>query len=284
MTLQRCLFPILIAMTLLGIWGCQNSDKTQKQPNILWIVLEDTSPLLGCYGSTLVPTPHIDGMAEKGVLYSNAIMPAPVCSPSRSSIITGLMSTTLGLHNHHSSRTEASAIHLPSHIKTIPEVFRAAGYFTFNNGKDDYNFHYDRRKLYEQDYRSHPLYGKKGDPVSLAELKDKAPFFGQIQLSGGKEIFSSTFKDSVKTPMDRSLIKLPPYLPNHPIIIEEYANHLDAIQITDRKVGKILEQLRENELLENTIVFFFSDHGMRLTRHKQFLYEGGLRVPLLIAD
>jgi len=285
MTIGKNLCAIIVVIALLSQMACQsNSDKTKKQPNILWIVLEDTSPILSCYGSTLVSTPNIDGIAENGTLYHRAIMPAPVCSPSRSSIITGIMSTTLGLHNHHSSRTPESAIQLPDHIQTIPEVFQAAGYFTFNNGKDDYNFAYDRRDLYDQDYLQHPLYGKKGDAIDLADLPEKSPFFGQIQLSGGKEIFSSTFKERVKVPVDRSSIELPPYLPNHPAIIEEYANHLDAIHITDDKVGEIMQQLEKNGLLENTIVFFFSDHGMRLTRHKQFLYEGGLRVPLIIAD
>ena len=211
-------------------------------------------------------------------------MPAPVCSACRSSIITGIMSTTLGLHNHHSSRTEESAITLPIHVKTIPELFKNAGYFTFNNGKDDYNFKYNRRDLYTQDYLSHPLYGKSGERLEIAELKENQPFFGQIQLYGGKEIFSSAFEENVISPVDRNKVELPPYLPNHPTIIEEYANHLDAIQITDRKVGEIIDKLTENDLLKNTIIFFFSDHGMRLTRHKQFLYDGGIRVPLIITN
>jgi len=239
---------------------------------------------MGCYGSNIVSTPNIDKLADEGTLYSNAIMPAPVCSASRSSIITGMMSTTLGLHNHHSSRTEESAIYLPDSIKTIPELFKTAGYFTFNNGKDDYNFYYDRKDLYDQAYSYHPLYGKSGVRLEISELKNKEPFFGQIQLYGGKEIFSSKFKERVKLPVDRNRIDLPPYLPDHPAIVEEYANHMDAIQITDVRVGEIIEKLRENGLMDNTIIFFFSDHGQRLTRHKQFLYEGGIHVPLIIAD
>ncbi|PIA81060.1 sulfatase [Gaetbulibacter sp. 4G1] len=256
----------------------------KKQPNILWIFLEDTAPLLSSYGETLISTPNIDSLAQHGVLFTNVFMPAPVCSASRSSIITGVMSTTTGTHNHHSSRTKESAIYLPDSLETIPELFKKEGYFTFNNGKDDYNFVYNRRDLYSQDYKLHPLYGKSGVRLDLASLKGKEPFFGQIQMYGGKEIFSSTFKDRVKTPVDRSKIVLPPYLPYHPAIIEEYANHLDAIQITDEKVGGIIKKLRDNDLLENTIVFFFSDHGMRMTRNKQFLYDGGLHVPLIIAD
>ena len=275
---------ILFFAFSLTLNSCQQASERSVQTNILWIYLEDTSPLLSCYGTSLITTPNIDRLAENGIRYTNAIMPAPVCSACRSSIITGMMSTTLGLHNHHSSRTVESSIYLPDNVETIPELFKKAGYFTFNNGKDDYNFIYDRRNLYDQDYSSHPLYGNSGVRLDISELKDKTPFFGQIQLYGGKEIFSSSFKEKVKAPVDRSKIKLPPYLPDHPAIIEEYANHLDAIQVTDERVGEIMEQLNENGLLQNTVIFFFSDHGMRLTRHKQFLYEGGIHVPLIIAD
>lgn len=278
---------ILFLATVLIIGSCtdtKTNDNSNAQPNILWIVLEDTAPLFGCYGEYLVKTPNVDYLAKNGIMFSNAIMPAPVCSPSRSSIITGVMSTSIGAHNHHSARTQESAIFLPKYMKTIPELFKDAGYFTFNNGKDDYNFTYDRKDLYSQDYRYHPLYGKSGVSLDIDTLKDKTPFFGQIQLYGGKEIFNLKFKENVKIPVDRSVIKLPQYLPDHPTIIEEYAKHLDAIQITDERVGEIIEELKESGLLNNTIVFFFSDHGMRLTRHKQFLYEGGIRVPLIIAD
>lgn len=280
---SNILWLILLAI----ICSClhkETTDAKNTKPNILWIVLEDTAPLFGCYGETLIKTPHVDELAKNGTKYLNAIMPAPVCSPCRSSIITGVMSTTLGTHNHHSARTEESAIFLPKHVKTIPELFKEAGYFTFNNGKDDYNFTYDRMDLYDQTYKYHPLYGKSGEHLDVSSMKENSPFFGQIQLSGGKEIFRSGMNEKVKNPVDRSLIKLPPYLPDHPDIVEEYANHLDAIQITDEKVGEIIKSLEESGLLENTIVFFFSDHGMRLTRNKQFLYEGGLKVPLIIAD
>lgn len=286
-TYKNHIVKIIGLVILMALYACKNTARSaqkSKQPNILWIVLEDTAPLLSCYGETLINTPNIDKLAHQGVRYTNAIMPAPVCSPCRSSIITGVMSTTLGTHNHHSARTEESAIYLPNHVKTIPELFKEAGYFTFNAGKDDYNFTYDRMDLYQQNYKYHPLYGKKGDPIDYSKLGEQSPFFGQIQLSGGKEIFNAKMKANVKNPVDRSLIKLPPYVPEHPVVIEEYANHLDAIQITDDKVGAIIQQLEENDLLENLIVFFFSDHGMRLTRNKQFLYEGGIKVPLIIAD
>lgn len=282
--MKRIVFQLLVFTCSIVLFSCQLEKEENSKPNILWIFLEDTSPLMGCYGDSIISTPNIDQLAEHGMLFQNAIMPAPVCSPCRSSIITGMMSTSLGMHNHHSSRTAESAIYLADSLKTIPEIFKENGYFTFNNGKDDYNFSYERMDLYEQDYAFHPLYGKSGLRLKMSELINKAPFFGQIQLYGGKEIFSSEFKEKVISPVDRTKIELPPYLPDHPLIIEEYANHLDAIQITDEKLGEIIKSLKENGLLSNTIVFFFSDHGMRLTRYKQFLYDGGIIVPLIIAD
>lgn len=276
------LLPVVASALCLN--ACDSEPKENKKPNILWIYLEDTAPLLSCYGTSEISTPNIDKLASKGVKFTNTFMTAPVCSASRSSIITGMMSTTLGIHNHHSSRTKESAIHLPSYVKTIPELFKESGYFTFNNGKDDYNFEYNRKDLYDQAYSYHPLYGKTGERLDISKLQNDKPFFGQIQLFAGKEIFSSSFKDRVKTPVDRAKIKLPPYLPSHPAIIEEYANHFDAIQITDQRVGEIISKLAKGNLLNNTIVFFFSDHGMRLTRNKQFLYDGGIHVPLIIAD
>jgi len=282
--MRTWLASVMVAAALLGACTPRPPVAEPDRPNILWILLEDTAPLMGAYGTTLIETPRIDELAAAGVVYTQAIMPAPVCSASRSSIITGSMATTLGLHNHHSSRTEASAIHLPEGYRTVPEVFRDAGYFTFNNGKDDYNFAYDRQQLYEQSYSVHPLYGKRGDPVELATLTARQPFFGQIQLAGGKEIFSAAFDEAAAPKMDRALVQLPPYLPDHPVIVDEWADHLDAIRITDGKVGAIVDELRATGSLENTIVFFFSDHGMRMTRNKQFLYDGGLRVPLIVAD
>lgn len=277
---NRYILFTLIVWYALIFYSCVENEKLK--PNILWIYVEDISPHLGCYGETLVSTPHLDQLARDGALFENVIMPAPVCSPCRSAMITGVMHTTLGLHNHHSSRTEESAIYLPDTIKTVPELFKEAGYFTFNSGKDDYNFWYNRKKLYEGSYAEHPLYGKSGLPIDWNARKDKSqPFFGQIQLKGGKHIFSPEFKSKVKIPIDRSKVKLPPYYPNDPILIEEWARYLESLQITDDEVYDIIQRLQEDGLLENTLVFFFADHGMRFLRHKQFLYEGGLKVPLI---
>ena len=110
------LFLITVFFGLLSCTSPKSFDLKKK--NILWVYLEDTAPLMGAYGETLIETPNIDKLAKNGILYTNAFMPSPVCSPTRSTIITGVMATTLGLHNHHSSRTPESEIKLPKEFKT----------------------------------------------------------------------------------------------------------------------------------------------------------------------
>ena len=189
------------------------------------------------------------------------------------------MPTTLGLHNHQSSRSLESAIYLPDDVKTLPELFRDAGYYTFNRGKDDYNFMYRRDRLYDGAYVPHYWYGWAGEG-HWRHRQPNQPFFGQIQLYGGKEPQVQDPTDNI----DRNLVDLPPYYPDHPVLREEWAKHHDCIRVTDQHVGALLEELRADGLLENTIVFFFSDHGMKGMRHKQFCYDGGLHVPLIITD
>lgn len=261
--------------------GCQ-PQKSGRKPNILWLAVEDISPFLGCYGYENA-TPNIDKLAVDGVRFDNVFMPAPVCSPCRSALITGMMHTTIGTHNHHSSRTEETAIHLPDNVRTLPELFRQAGYFTFNQGKDDYNFWYDREDLYTGEYTTHKLYGKSGKRnVGWKDRQKGQPFFGQIQLRGGKEIYAKEFKNRIRNPIDREALDLPPYYPDHPDIREDWARHYDSIQLTDDRVGEIIDRLKQDDLLDNTVIFFFSDHGMRLWRHKQFCYDSGLHVPFIV--
>ncbi|HKK64092.1 MAG TPA: sulfatase-like hydrolase/transferase, partial [Bacteroidales bacterium] len=151
--LRKILISFFLLFFLFASIACKNKaqEVQSSQPNILWIFPEDISPFFGCYRDSINKghTPAIDGLAEEGVLFSRAYASSPVCSPCRSAIITGIMQTTTGTHNHRSSRwadgkvvPEKARIYLPKHVNTIPELMKSAGYFTFNNGKDDYNFHY----------------------------------------------------------------------------------------------------------------------------------------------
>lgn len=281
-TFMKSIGKIVVAASIPQlITGCQTKPK--QRPNILWIAVEDISPLMSCYGHKENPTPNLDQLAKTGVRFTNTFMPAPVCSACRSAMITGTMQTTLGLQNHHSSRSEETAIYLPNNVKTLPELFKEAGYFTFNHGKDDYNFWYDREKLYTGEYKTHKLYGKSGKKIDWNSRQPDQPFFGQIQLHGGKYIYNKNFKNMVSNPVDRNSFDLPPYYPDVSFVREDWAQHLDSIKLTDDDVGQIIDRLKKDGVLENTVIFFFSDHGMRLWRHKQFCYDSGLLVPFIMS-
>jgi len=292
----------LAAFIVLSIIPCI-SGATEKRPNILWIVAEDLSPWMGCYGDEVNKnhTPTIDKLAAHGVLFKRAYAMAPVCSPIRSALITGVMQTTTGTHQHRSSRTtdgevvpEALRIRLPKDVKTLPELMKANGYFTFNSGKDDYNFHYDRRALYDVGNRPDYQAGMNGWQGNKAEHsksytedvwgsrpdKDR-PWFGQIQIDGGKGDKRYISKSDY---VDRNDVELPPYFPNTPALREAWAVHYDNARGSDARISSILKQLEADGELDKTIVFFFSDHGCNTSlRHKQFCYEGGVHVPLIIA-
>ncbi|MDG1804284.1 sulfatase [Flavicella sp.] len=297
---QLLIFPFFIVLSTLGT-SCTNPEV--KQPNILWIIAEDLNPVLGCYQDEINSgfTPAVDGLASEGVLFKRAYATAPVCSASRSAFITGVMQTTLGTHNHRSSRTtdnvvvpEELRIYLPEGVKTIPELMKEQGYFTFSNNKDDYNFHYNRHDLYDVGTRKNYKVGMNGwqgnMPSSLlswtknvwnSRPDKKMPWFGQIELWGGK-------KDSKHVREGQKLedydVELPPYFPDIPSQRQAWTEHYNAARGSDTQVEAILKQLEADGELENTIVFFFSDHGSPSSlRHKQFCYEGGMQVPLIIA-
>ena len=252
----------------------------KDNPNILWVYVEDTNPWMSCYGDRVVKTPNIDALAEAGVQFNRAYMTAGVCSPTRSAIITGMYQTAIGAHEHYSSfsvwRGNKMEVWDPNHlgVRTLPEIFKAAGYYTFNEGKNHYNFVFSDEDLYDRKGGN----GFKGakDGTEWTGRKEGQPFFGQIQLTGGK------YNNAPKV-ITADEVTVPPYYPDHPVYREEIAYHYNTILKLDEILGDIIAKLKEDELYENTVVFFFTDHGMKLPRHKQFLYEGGIRVPLIIA-
>ena len=241
-----------------------------KQPNILWLYQEDLSPWLGCYGYEIQKghTPTIDAMAERGVRFSRAFVPAPVCSICRSAIITGASQIRFGAHEHRSRRGEASKP-LPEGMKTIADLMTEQGYFCFNVGKTDYNF--EHAKVFT------PI-PKKSSQYPWRERPEGKPFFGQIQLKGGK-INTKKFANKC----DRSKVTIPPDYPQDDIYREVVAEHFDSARKDDGIIEKILERLDEDGLTDSTIVVYFSDHGANnLVRHKQQPTEGGSHVPFII--
>ena len=245
----------------------------KSPPNVLWIWAEDMSPLTGAYG-TNIETPHLDRMAREGVLFERAFTPTPVCSTCRSSMMVGAYATTFGLHNHRSSRTKASRIHLPEGVRTLPELMRKAGYYTFNlGGKHDYNFAHDKKAMFDSPDGRGFYRPKKAMP--WRERGDGQAFFGIIQVQGGKE----RRKPPQPTPLDA--VRLPAYYPDVPTLRRFFAYQYDCARVTDADVGAILSELEKDGLADNTLVVFHGDHGMRCLRDKQFCYDGGLHVPMI---
>jgi N-sulfoglucosamine sulfohydrolase len=197
-----------------------------------------------------------------------------------------MMQTSIGAHHHRSYRsiyhdivlTEHDINILPDFAKPLPIRFRDAGYWTFNEGgKDDYNFIWSVEEFYDFEYSEDKL--TPAAFLAWACLKDKPsskPFFGQLQLKGGK------LRDRASTVVDRAAVPVPPYYPDVAEVREEIAHHYDCLLKTDEEVGQVIAKLKELDLYDNTLIFLFSDHGMRLHRHKQFLYEGGIHMPCIV--
>ena len=265
-----------------------------EQPNIVWFIVDDMSANFSCYGEKLIETPHVDRLAREGTLFRNAFVTAPVCSPCRSALITGMYQTAIGAHHHRSGRGELK-IHLAEGVEPIPVLFQKAGYYTCIGsglpqvtragkkskgeqrlGKTDYNFEWDEKMYDGSDWS-----GRKPDQ----------PFFMQVQLAGGKlrggtdasarqlsERALRAFGSAVK-PED---VTLPPYYPRDPVLLRDWAAYLEAVRFTDQHVGKVLDRLEQEGLLENTFVVFMTDHGISHARGKQFLYDEGTHVPLVV--
>lgn len=242
----------------------------ETRPNILWLLAEDVGPeAFSNSGAPEAHTPVIDQLAREGVRYTRAYTTAPVCSPSRSALITGMYATTIGAHNHRTKNKSP----LPEGVRTLPDRLRDAGYFTANivtfpasvamkgAGKTDWNFIKD---------------GPPFDGNDWSDLKAHQPFYAQVN-------FNETHRDfHAPAEADPAKVALPPYYPDHPVARKDWAEYLDSARELDRKVGRLLAQLAADGLAENTIVVFMGDNGQAHVRGKQFLYEEGLHVPLII--
>ena len=250
-------------------------QKADSRPNILWILSEDISPDLSCYGTPAVQTPNLDKLAGQGIRFTNAFTTAPVCSASRSAMITGMFQTSIGVHHHRSHRDDGYT--LPQPVRLITEYFREAGYFTANvktaapgvkgSGKTDFNFKFKNAF----------------DGSDWNQRKAGQPFFAQLSISmthrGGHW---KNLRSQLKNPVDPAKIKLPPYYPDHPVAREDWATYLDSIQVMDGYIGKILKRLDDENIADNTIVIFIGDHGRCHVRGKQWLYDGGIHIPMIV--
>lgn len=279
---RKTLLPLLLLFCLLpGGAGAQESGR----PNIIWITAEDLSPRLGAYGDRVAKTPNLDRLAGQGVRYDRAFANYGVCAPARHTLITGMYPTSTGAMAMRTwKRTSALASITdpellaipvyeatpPAGVKCFPEYLRAAGYYCTNNSKEDYQF---RAPVTAWDESSTTAHWRN-------RPSESTPFFAVF--NGEQTHESRTFKKyhtEVTAPAD---VVVPPYYPDTDTVRRDIARHYDNLYALDEWVGKLLDQLEEDRLLDNTIVFFFGDHGDGLPRAKRWVYDSGTRVPLLI--
>lgn len=263
---------VVAAVCLLGIpVQVQGADATQPKttdkgrPNILWITSEDNSPYLGCYGDALAQTPNLDRLAAQGLRYRHAYANAPVCSAARTTLITGMYAPSLGAHNHRST------VALPDNFKLYPEHLREAGYYCSNNSKTDYNLAGKRKIWDESSNKAHFRNRAPGQPF-FAVFNFTSSHESQVAPKPGKSQFR----------VNPERIILPPYHPDTPDIRRDWANYYDQMTVLDGQVGKVLEELEASGLAEETIVFYYGDHGGALPRGKRNIHDSGTRVPLIV--
>jgi len=270
---------------ILGLLACLTpmfpAQAEEPALNVLWIIGEDLGPELGCYGTPEARTPNLDRLAAEGVRFTHAFTATPVCSTSRSGFMTGMYPVTIGAHNHRSHRADGHA--LPEGVRLLTDWLRPAGYFTANlrdltgeaserffrgTGKTDWNFHYD---------------GAPFDGSRWSELAAHQPFYAQVNFAETHRGAAwNSAHERIATPADPARVVFPPYYPDHPLVRADWAQYLNAVMALDRKVGFLLDELEADGLVESTVVIFFGDHGRAMVRGKQWPYDSGLHVPLIM--
>lgn len=294
---MKQILVILLSMLCLSC-NSQNKEKIQSEaketkPNIVWIVTEDISPTFSFYGDDTAKTPNLDQLAKESMIYDNAFAVVGVCGPSRSAIITGMYPTSIGTmhmragkdihswgkrtYKKETSRTdlqggaivEYSAV-IPEEVKCYTEYLRAIGYYCTNNQKTDYQFAAPVTAWDENNNKAH----WRNTP------KDQ-PFFSVFNIGTTHEsqLWKKNELPLTVSPKD---VSVPPYLPDNEATRNTIARHYSNVELMDAEVGAFIKQLKEDGLYDNTIIFFYSDHGGPLPRQKREIYDSGLKVPFII--
>jgi arylsulfatase A-like enzyme len=249
-------------------------SQESAKPNILWITCEDISPNVGCFGDAYAVTPNIDKLASQGVRYTHAFAPIGVCAPSRSTLILGTFAPSAGTHHMRCSGPR------PDYLRCFPEYLRDAGWYCTNNAKTDYNFASPKGAWDESSGKAH-WRGRKPGQRFFSVFNIVTCHESQIRLPEA-QYQKRTADYTPKERHDPAKAPIPPYHPDTPEVRRDWARYADMITYMDRDVGMYLKQLEEDGLADDTIVFFFSDHGAGMPRSKRWLYDSSLRVPMII--
>jgi uncharacterized sulfatase len=254
--------------------GQDAASGNQARPNILWITCEDTSPLLGCYGDAFAITPNLDRFAKQSVRYTSAFGYTGVCAPNRSCLITGIYPLRLG------SQNMRSTTRLPDQVQCFTEYLRDAGYYCSNNRKEDYNFKTPSTAWDDSSRRAHWRGRQPGQPF-FAVFNFTVCHQSQVFCSED-QYRKNTARLTDAQRHDPRDVTVPPIHPDTAEFRREWAWHYDNVTAMDYQTADVLEALEQDGLADETIVFFFSDHGTGMPSIKMFAWESSLRVPLLI--
>ncbi len=256
----------LVAATLIALAARASAIKADEpvaRPNILWLSSEDHGPHMGCYGDRYATTPNVDALAAKGMLYTRAWSNAPVCAPARTTLISGMYASSTG------SEHMRSMVAFPAGKQMFPQLLRNAGYYCTNNAKEDYNLTLPGRVWDESSRRAHWRNRPAGQP-----------FFAVFNSEKSHE---SRVRARPHTAVhDPARVRVPEYHPDTPEVRRDWAQYYDVVTAADADAGARLAELEKAGLADDTIVFYFADHGSGMPRSKRWLYDSGLHVPLVV--
>ena len=276
-------YSLLLVLTI-SLLSCKPNEKEKteaKKPNIIWIMAEDISTDLECYGMPAVKTPYLNKMATEGVLFENCFVTNSICSPSRSAMMIGTHQVKTNSHNHRSNRN----VPIDEQFTPFTQKLREAGYTTIlgnhsvmkKGRKIDVNFKHE--PLGEWDGKTKFGLFDKYDTIEKAD----EPFFAQIQLVvTHRGEWWNDVREKSTHPVDPSKVELPEYYADHPAIRLDWAKYLDQVEYMDNEVGMIFKELEEKGVADNTIVIFIGDNGRCNIKGKGYLHDPGLRIPYII--
>ncbi|MGB2822406.1 MAG: sulfatase, partial [Phycisphaerae bacterium] len=257
-----------------GFRPAWSAEDRPPRPNILWITCEDISANLGCYGDGYARTPNLDAFAARSVRYTNAFGITGVCAPNRSCLVTGVYPSSLGSHDMRSTTR------LPDGIKCFPEYLRAAGYYCTNSSKTDYNFPTPKTAWDECSRKGHWRARKQGQPF-FSVFNYTLTHESRIRQPD-KSFSRATARLTPQQRHDPAKVPVPPFHPDTPEVRKDWARYHDLITALDYHVADRLKELEADGLAEDTIVFFFSDHGAGMPGCKKWVWQSGLHVPLIV--